>query len=148
MSKAGLSKKIWFFFILILIISLMLYEIKYYSDYSRNNFSLKNYLENPEKYGGYRSENFGRIVNTSQDYFYFDAGGEAIKVFGKNIQKPVLGETVLYLDYRKDGKIVMIDYHNYNYNYVLYAISVLAIIVFVFLFLKDWKITRKGFKNA
>ena len=141
-------KKFWFFLTLIIIVSLMFYETKYYADYSKNNFSLQNYLENPEKYGDHSSESFGRIVNISQDHFYFNAGGDYIKVFGKNIQKAELGETVLYLDYRKDGRIVMIDYHNYNYNYILYAISFLAVMIFVFLFFKEWKLTRRGFKNA
>ena len=148
MMDIKLHKKLWFFLALIIIVSLMFYETEFYSNYSKNNFGLQNYLENPEKYGNYRSESFGSIVNISQDYFYFDAGGEYIKVFGKNIQKPVLGETVLYLDYRKDGNIAMMDYHNYNYNYVLYAISFLAVVVFVFLFFKEWKLTRRGFKNA
>ena len=148
MFKLSLYRKIWFLFILILIISLMIYETKYYADYSRNNFNLKNYFENPQKYGNYRSEVFGKIVNISQDHFYFDVGGERIKVLGKGIQKSVLGETVLYVEYKKDGNIVMIDYHNYNYNYILYAISFLAVVVFVFLFFKEWKITSRGFKNA
>ena len=141
-------KKAWYLLIVLLIIGLMIYETGYYSIYSKAKFSVRSYLENPQQYGGNKYENFGRIINISQNYFYFDLGGEKIKVLGKGIQKPILGETVLYLDYRKDGTIAMIDYHNYNYNYVLYAISALAVIIFIFLFFKEWKITRKGFKNA
>ena len=65
-------KKIWSLPVAFLVIALMLYETNYYSDYSKNNFSLKSYLENPQKYGGHQTENFGRIMNISQGYFYFD----------------------------------------------------------------------------
>ena len=141
-------KKIWSLPIAVLIIVLMVYEAVYYFNYAKNDFSLKSYLENPQKYGDRKAENFGRIVNISQDYFYFNLSSDTIKVIGTGIKRPVLGETVLYLDYRKDGKIIMLDYHNYNYNYILYAVSVLAIVIFIFLFFKEWKITEWEFKNA
>jgi len=105
-------------------------------------------MQNPQKFGNQRFEQFGRIINISNDYFYFDLGGNSIKVFGSGIKKPVLGETVVYVEYGKDGKIRMIDYHDYNYNYFLYAISVIALIIFIVIFLKEWKATWKGFKNA
>jgi len=52
---------------------------------------LKSYIENPQKYGGHKVENFGRIANISQESFYFNLGSDTIKVIGKGIKKPVLG---------------------------------------------------------
>lgn len=123
-----------------------------YSNYTYRNadegdFSIDKYLKNPEKYGGYQTEYFGKIAGISRDIFYIHVEDKIIKVYG-SIEKPVLGETAVFLDFRKDGKIRMIDYHNYNYNYLLYAVSVLALAVFIVLFFMEWKFTAGGFKNA
>jgi len=67
---------------------------------------------------------------------------------GSGIKRPIYGETLVYVHYRKDGIIELIDYHNYDYNYFLYIISFFAFIVFIIIFLKEWKITRRGFEDA
>ena len=59
-----------------------------------------------------------------------------------------MGETALYANFRGDGTIEMIDYHNYNYNHILYIISLIAIVLFLALFFREWKLASGGFKNA
>lgn len=146
--SAGLKilAKAGYFFAFILLVSFWLYHNLHHSNPERS-FNLRNYTQNPQKFAG-QYEQFGKIINISQDHFYFSAGGESIKVFGSGIKTPVYGETVIFVDYRKDGRIELIDYHNYNYNYILYALSLLALIIFIVIFFREWRITLRGFRDA
>lgn len=115
---------------------------------AKDGFTISNYLSSPEKYDGHKMEIMGRVVNISQGHFVFNIGSTDLKISGSGIKKPVLGETALYANFRGDGTIEMIDYHNYNYNHILYIISFVAIILFLAIFLREWKLTSGGFKNA
>ena len=115
---------------------------------AKEGFSLDRYLENPQKYGGIKAERMVKIINISQDHFYLDLSNTPIKVYGSGVKKPVYGETLVFLNFRKDGIIELIDYHNYNYNYFLYIISIFAFSIFIIIFFKEWKITARGFKDA
>lgn len=148
MSKVKSYRWIWNFLVFLLILGFLAYDNARGYNGAKDSFTIKKYLENPQKYGGVKIENFGRIVNISQDHFYFDIGSTDLKVFGSGVKEPVLGEMVVYLDYRKDGRIKMIDFHTYDYNFILYGISFIALIVFIFIFLKEWKFSWKGFKDA
>ena len=112
------------------------------------HFTVTNYFENPQKFGGVKAEHMARIVNISQDHFYVNIGDRDLKIMGSDIKRPVLGETVVYVHYRKDGIVELIDYHNYNYNYFLYGVSFLGLIIFLIIFFHEWKITRGGFEDA
>lgn len=140
--------KIGYLLTIILVIALIFIENKDFSDSNDDIFTISNYIDNPEKYGGVQLENFGRIVEINQDHFYFDIGSMDLKVYGTEIKKPILGEIVVYIDYNKNGKMEMIDYHTYDYNYVLYGLSFFSLIVFVIIFFAEWKITRRGFEDA
>lgn len=144
----GALIKIWYLLVFFLIVTLSLYDNAYDRYISENKFSVKNYLNNPTKYGGYKDNYLANIINVSKDHFYLDLKGFNIKVFGSGIKKTVYGETVFFLNFRKDGRIELIDYHNYNYNYLLYFFSVIAFFIFIFIFFKEWKLTKKGFENA
>ena len=139
---------IWYFLLLILVVSILLFENVRNTYESEEGFTVKNYIKDPEKHGNFISERMVKIYSVSQDHFYFDAGNLSLKVVGSNVQKPVLGETVVYLNFRKDGVIELIDYHNYDYNYFLYGISVIALLIFLILFFKEWKLTLRGFEDA
>lgn len=128
-------------------IGILAYNNYTYGNPDEGYFSIENYLKNPEQYGGHTEEHFGNIVYAGKDRFYLSLGTTTLEVYG-SIESPVLGETAVFLDFGKDGKIRMIGYHNYNYNYLLYAASVLALVVFAILFFKEWKLTPRGFKNA
>ncbi|MCH8003871.1 MAG: hypothetical protein IH934_04550 [Nanoarchaeota archaeon] len=132
----------------VLIVVLLLFDSPGYSAADIDRFTITRYLENPQKYGGVKLENFGRIVNISQDHFYFDIGSMDLKVFGSGIKRPVLGELVVYIHFNKNGRIEMIDNHTYDYNYVLYGISFFSLIVFIIIFFKEWKFTRRRFEDA
>jgi len=140
--------KIWFFLVLILTVVLLIHDNVRGVDKAKEGFTITKYLENPQKYGGVKLENFGRIVNISQDHFYLDIGSRDLKVFGSGIKKPILGEIVVYINYNKNGRIEMIDYHTYDYNYVLYGISFFALIAFMIIFFMEWRFTRRGFEDA
>jgi hypothetical protein len=141
--------KVGYVLLFILIVSIVIYDNVYSKNYNiEHGLVYELYIENPQKYGGFKTESFGKIINISEDHFYFNSGNENIKVFGLGIKKPIFGETAVFLDYKKDGRIELIDYHNYDFNYFLYITSFLAIIVFITIFLKEWKITWKGFKDA
>ena len=143
----GALVKIWYLLLFVLIVGIFLWGNVYHL-IVEERLSLHNYYSNPEKYGGYKRQNFGKVINISRDSFYFDLGEADIKVLGSGVKKDVYGETVAFLDYGKDGNIRLIDYHNYDYNYFLYFISLFALIVFVVFLFKEWKITLKGFKDA
>ena len=137
-----------YFLILVLFIGTFVYDNLRTLGKAKDGFTISNYLSSPEKYDGYKMEVMGRIVKISQEHFVFNIGSMDLNILGSGIQKPVLGETALYVNFRGDGTIEMIDYHNYNYNHVLYIISLIAIILFLTIFFKEWKITSGGFKNA
>lgn len=140
--------KIGYFLVFILVAVLLLFDNLDYSASNKDGFTITKYLENPQKYGGIKLENFGRIVNISQDHFYLNIGSRDLKVYGSGIKRPVLGEIVVYINYNKNGRIEMIDYHTYDYNYILYGISFFALIVFMIIFFMEWKFTRRGFEDA
>ena|SRR3989344_9053241 len=142
--KMGGLAKVWYFLLFVLITILFFYGNVMDKSYGEDAFNLDNYLKNPQKYGDYKGQVFGKITGINQDSFYINS----LKVSGSGIIKPVYGETVLFLDFKKDGIIKLIDYHNYNYNYFLYVISFFAFVVFIVIFFKEWKITLRGFKDA
>ncbi len=131
---------------IVLAISLFLHE-NVNSVTDKDRFSIGNYVENPQKYGGINGEHLVKIVNISQDHFYINFGNRDVKVIG-NIERPTLGESTVFLNYKKNGVIELIDFHNYNYNYVLYGFSVFAFILFIIIFFMEWKITWRGFEDA
>lgn len=141
-----LLNKFWHIVLFVLIVGLFTYDNLNYR--YMKNFSMESYLENPQKYGGYKGQQFGKIINISEGHFYFDMGSQTIKVYGSGVKKAILGETLLFLHYRKDGKIGLIDYHNYNYNYLLYIISLFAFVIFIVIFFKEWKFTFWRFESA
>ncbi len=132
----------------ILVVTIFLHDNVRSVEQDKEGFTVANYLENPQKYGNQKIESMVKIISISQDHFYINLGSRNIKVIGSGIKRPVLGETAVFLDYRKDGIIELIDYHNYNYNYLLYVVSFFAIIIFIIIFFKEWKITPRGFKDA
>ena len=146
--KLKILIRIWYILVFIFLIGLLVHENVKNIDNSRDGFSLNNYYENPQKYGDVKFERMGKITKINQDHFYFDLGNVNIKIFGSGVKKPILGETVVYVIYRKDGIIQLIDYHNYNFNYLLYAISIVALFVLIIIFFKEWKITARGFEDA
>ena len=144
----GVLVKVWYLLLFILILSLFFYG-NLYVDYSAEDvFNLDGYFKNPQKYGRDNVQVFGNIINIRQNNLYFDLGGLNINVVGSDVKKAVYGETVLFLNFRKDGIIELLDYHNYNYNYLLYIISLFALVVFAIILFMEWKITVRGFKDA
>jgi len=143
----GVLTKTWYALVLILIILLLFYGGTY-DLYREEKFSLDKYLKIPGKYEGHKGQRFGKIVNISQEYFYLDLGTHTIKVIGSGVKKAVYGETVFFIDFKRDGIMELIDYHNYNYNYFLYIVSFFAFLLFIYIFFKEWKLTLGGFKDA
>tara|TARA_B100000315_G_scaffold250857_1_gene284483 strand:+ start:1211 stop:1666 length:456 start_codon:yes stop_codon:yes gene_type:complete len=133
---------------LILLLTIFLYDNVKGINKAKEGFTIEKYMENPQKFGGIKFEHMARIINISQDHFYVNLGNRDLKVMGSGIKRPIYGETLVYVHYRKDGIIELIDYHNYDYNYFLYIISFFAFIVFIIIFLKEWKITWRGFEDA
>lgn len=147
--KIKLLSVIFYALVFILLIGFFVYDHAYYSyRQSTREFEVNKYLESPEIYGNHQAERMAKIVSISQGHFYIRSGNVELKVMGSGIKKPVLGESVFFLDFRKDGVIGLIDYHNYNFNYFLYGVSAIAIIVFVIIFFKEWKLTKRGFEDA
>lgn len=142
------SAKTLYFLVFVLMIILFLYDNAERASTAKEEFSIRDYLKNPQKYGGYQIESMVKITGISKDYFYVNLDNTEFKVIGSGIKMPIFGQTAVFLDFRKDGIIKLIGYHNYNYNYLLYIISIFALIVFALIFFKEWKITLRGFKNA
>lgn len=146
--KLKLLNYAFYFLVVALIVALFAYDRAYYLDRAKSKFTLENYLKDPKTFGSYKSERLAKITNISSDHFYINTGGREIRVIGSNVTMPILGEPVFFLDFKKDGNIALIDYHNYDYNYLLYMLSAVALIIFVIIFLLDWKLTSRGFKDA
>ena len=146
--KSGNLNRALYFLILVLFIGTFVYDNLRTSGKAKDGFTISNYLGSPEKYDGYKMEIMVRVVNISLGHFVFNIGSKDLKISGSGIKKPVLGETALYANFRGDGTIEMIDYHNYNYNHILYIISLIAIVLFLALFFREWKLASGGFKNA
>ena len=144
----GVLIKIWYFLLFILIVTLFLYDNAYDHYEAEHTFSLEKYLGNPTRYEDYKDQYLGKIINMSKNHFYLNVRGSHLKVFGSDVKKSVYGETVFFLNFKKNGNIELIDYHNYNHNYLLYFFSFIAFIIFLFIFFQEWKITLKGFENA
>lgn len=138
----------WYVLVIIAILAIFLYDNVNATIRSIERFTLDKYFEDPQKYGNKKAEHMVKIINVSQDHFYIELNNKDIKVMGSGIQRPLYGETVVFLNYRKDGIIELIDYHNYNYNYFLYGMSIVAVLVFAIIFSREWKITKGGFKDA
>ena len=139
---------IWYILVIATITFLIIYDKSVRLENKGRGFRLDNYLQDHAKYGGYQGERLAKIVNISEDYLYIRTEGKILKVYGKGVKMPILGESVFFLDFGKDGNIRMIAYHNYDYNYLLYAVSFVSLVVFAVIFFKDWKFTRGGFGNA
>jgi len=139
--------KIWFFALFILIVVLFIHD-NVRTVEKTEGFTITNYLEDPQKFGGFKTEYMVTNINISPNHFYVNMAGENVKVYGSEIKKPILGQTVLFIHFRKDGIIELIDYHNYNYNYFLYGVSIFALIIFIIIFFREWKVTWRGFKDA
>jgi len=131
-----------------LVVGIFLYDNVKSSSKKEVGFSFKNYFENPPKYSEESYERIGKIVNISPDHFYVKFGDTDIKVTGSGVKKPILGETDVYINFRKDGIIELLGYHNYNFNYVLYGISLFALLILIVIFFMEWKFTFRGFKDA
>lgn len=148
MNKVKNLAGIGYFLVLILVLTIYVHDNLRDVDKAKEGFTIINYLKNPQKYGDHKAESMAKIINISQDHFYINVGNTNLKVMGSGIRRPVLGETAVFLNYRKDGIIELVDYHNYNCNYVLYFVSFFAIIISIIIFFREWKITARGFKDA
>ena len=140
--------RIAYFLVFILIMGFFLYDNAKRAITAKEEFNIRDYLKNPQRYGGQQIESMVKITSMSEDYFYVNLENTKIKIMGSGIKMPVLGQTAVFLDFRKDGTVKLIDYHNYNYNYVLYILSFFALIIFLIMLFKEWKITLRGFKSA
>ena len=140
--------RVGYLLLFILIFGLFLYDNAERENMAKEEFSIRGYLNDPQKYGSHQIESMVKITAISEDHFYVNLEGTQLNVVGSGIKMPVFGQTAAFLDFRKDGTIKLIDYHNYNYNYLLYIMSFFALIVFLIIFFKEWKITLRGFKNA
>jgi len=140
--------KLWYVLVLFLVVGIFLFDNVKSGIKKEDGFSFKNYFENPQKYSEESYERMGKIVNISSDHFYVKFGDMDIKVTGSGVKKPILGETDVYINFRKDGIIELLGYHNYNFNYILYGISLFALIILIVIFFMEWRFTIRGFKDA
>ncbi|MBI3034760.1 hypothetical protein HYY71_00410 [Candidatus Woesearchaeota archaeon] len=123
MGKKKIMDVVFYIVIFLLTLGVFIYDNLVIAKEANDKFTFDSYLKKPNKYGGKH------------------------KVEG-SIKRHVLGESAAYLDFKKNGTIELIEYHNYNYNYILYAVSFVALLMFIALFFNEWKPTLRGFKNA
>lgn len=147
MGKKKIMDVVFYIVIFLLTLGVFIYDNLVIAKEANDKFTFDSYLKKPNKYGNKQLEIMGIVTNISQNYFYFDVGSKELKVEG-SIKRHVLGESAAYLDFKKNGTIELIEYHNYNYNYILYAVSFVALLMFIALFFNEWKPTLRGFKNA
>lgn len=131
--------------VVLIIVALVFYENAYHWEKREFGFTLERFLSEPQKYGDYRGERFGAIAEAYEDHFYFSVGDKVIKVMGK-VEKPWFNEVTAHLEFRKDGTIQLLAYHNYKYNFFLYIVSAIALGIFAWMFFCEWKLTRRGFE--
>src|SRR3989338_3162120 len=90
--------KLTYLLILSLLIVLWLYSNLIGSE--EGVFSIDRFIGNPQKYGDYQMEVMGRIDSIGDGYFILDVGSFNIKIYGKGVKKPVLGESVFYMNFK------------------------------------------------
>lgn len=129
---------------LILFLILSIYMVLYYSFYYP---SIDGLLSNPEKFHNKLVEQYGVVSDKVNDSFYLNRGNEKIKVISNETEITKHGYTNVYGVFKKEGYIQALKLHHHNYNNLKYFVSILAGLIFIYLFLKDWKITKGGFKR-
>ncbi len=138
------------FFSLIGIIGLVLLSIYSLTQYNDYYPSAKDLNENPEKYHGILTEQYGRIKELNEDSFVLLLGDSEILVKFNNekIRMPIQGTISILGIYNKEGFIELKDIHYFDYNNTKYLASIIGLIMFLFIFFREWKLTSRGFKYA
>ena len=99
---------------LVLILFVLLFAHQNVWNQDRERFHIDRFIEDPLTYGNHTGQRFGKIVVVQPETFDFNDGDKVIRIEGSGVVASTLGETVIFLDYRLDGRMVLIDYHNYD----------------------------------
>ncbi len=137
--------------LLTLVISLLHYQLTF----SQDSFTLKKFLQEPEKYKGLTKSIMGKYGGSFEGGFWIIYNQMPIKVyypeskkdFFTSYESPYLGEVLARGVLQADGSLLAKQAHNYDYNYVWYGLSFLVGVGALVFFFKEWKITREGFKE-
>lgn len=134
----------------ICVLALIWLSLNSYLNFDKYDPSIKQFLDNPDKYNGMIASHKGDIVY-DEEKMYLKSSDELILLdYKEKIPTAKFGYTLIKGIFRKDiekqeNYITVLEYWNNDYNYVKYIISFFALIYVMILFFKDWKLTIKGF---
>ena len=119
----------------------------YLTNINSHRIPLNELSQNPSKYEGQEEEAEGRILSTDKDSFVLITPSHKIMIFNNhpNLKKGDYGTFLLKVE---NGKIINKEYRLYNKEPIKYFLSLLAIIIVIIIFLKEFKLTKRGFKHA
>ena len=128
---------------LIILILLSMYSLNQHSNYYP---TIKDLLDNPERYHNKITEQGGRL---SLEKGTIRRGNEEIKIIIKEpLRNPKYGTVTIVGRFDKSGSIEVHDIHYSDYNNLKYFASIIGGAIFLYLFFKEWKITKRGFESA
>ncbi|MBI2667952.1 hypothetical protein HYX17_04260 [Candidatus Woesearchaeota archaeon] len=136
------------FFVIVGITGLILMSIFSLTNYNNHYPSIKYLNENPEKYDGILTEQYGLVDEIKEDSFILASGDSKILVKANNIREPTQGSVNIIGVFNKEGFIKLKDIHYSDYNNTKYFVSIIGLIMFLFIFFREWRITLRGFKYA
>lgn len=115
-----------------------------YLNFDKYDPSVKQFLNNQDKYEGIMVVNIGDIINKEDKQYLRVDENYILLDFKEKIPRTKFGKTRVLGHYRKPGYIEVVDYRNNNYHFVKYLLSFLGGMYVLFLIIKEWKITKKG----
>ncbi len=136
------------FFVIVGITGLILMSIFSLTNYNNYYPSIKDLNENPSRYDGILTEQYGLIKEIKEDSFILVSGDSRILVKANNIREPTQGSVNILGVFNKESFIELKNIHYSDYNNTKYLVSIMGLIMFLFIFFREWRITFRGFKYA
>src|SRR3989338_8922224 len=101
----NMNKKIWIIIYVILVFVFVLISLDFYLSRKHYAPSSNMILENPLKYGGKEFAFIGPVINASSSSFYMSVNHRPLKIYYKNLEKPVLGQIYVLATVNADGTV-------------------------------------------
>lgn len=125
-----------------LLILFILFSYDFYLTKKYYPAFIEDFLINPAKYSGMKSEFTGHISSISENYFYMATNKRPLKVYFSGVEQPKFGQIYIIAELNKDGTAKALEVHRMNYNYSKYFLSLVGLFILIYFMFKEWKIKR------
>lgn len=145
-----MAKKIFVLFSLLFLVVVLVYAC-FDSYYHFNDLypSVADFNDDPERYDGVEIEKVGVMKDLENNTFILVVKSRdvLVKSFNENVKQVKKGTVIVNGVCNKEGYIELTDIHYSPYHFIKYAISFIALIVAFVYLIKEWKLTKRGFKS-